>query len=255
MDLYSPTTQTWMNIFFGIVGVFGTVLATFSILDRRSKRPWWHITTTPLIIDSISQIAGLDIRYNGQKIANLSQTNVKFWNSGKDPIRKSDIAPGDPLRLEIAEAVDVYNVSRPDTNNPPSRPELVFEMEGGNVAFTFDYLERNQGIVFTVYHGSSKDGDFKVTGTVIGARTRRFPIEAYMRRPGTWAALTDELITLVTLIPVFGTAVLVALLTIQLTDLVYLGAIIGWIVGIGGMFMARKVHSKLAIRPPIPEGL
>jgi hypothetical protein len=260
MDLSDPTTQQWMAVSGWIIGAVSLVIAIVTtilyLLDRKSKKPRWAVTTTPIIEDSVSKIPGLRITYLDRSIKSFLQTSVLFWNAGKEPIRRTDIAPGEPLRIAVASPDAPYSISKPATNNRASNPVLYESERFGPRCIAFDYLEQNHGIKFIIYHGDYGPDAIKVDGIVIGARLVKVNTDP-LDPNSTMQRIENEVMTLFILIPVITVAFLVALAIYQFTDNFFILAIPSALVAIGGMLLARKYAHYMFPSPPsiVPKDL
>jgi hypothetical protein len=72
----------------------------FYIKSMKQKEPFYYIRSNNLIQDNLSQMSGLNISYSGQKVENLTVSQIIFWNRGSEIINKDDIVISEPLRIE-----------------------------------------------------------------------------------------------------------------------------------------------------------
>jgi hypothetical protein len=89
------------NLIGGIVGILSLVIAViFYLLSVKEKDPCYAVAGMNLASSSISKYGDLEIRYANKIVPRITVTNICFANTGREPIRKTDIAAIDPLRLE-----------------------------------------------------------------------------------------------------------------------------------------------------------
>src|SRR5688572_6382101 len=101
----------WLNFIFLLLSVISIILAFYFYKKaQREKRPVFARRTTRLVQPYLSSLKSLNIQYQGQDVKTLSLTKFSFWNAGKDPIRKEDIAPGDPLFIQASTNIIFYDV-------------------------------------------------------------------------------------------------------------------------------------------------
>lgn len=173
-----------------VVGLAGLVLAVGSVLlsvylyqkSRRDKEPCWAIRTINLVRDRSSRLSGIEVRYEGATVTNLSVSKVVFWNQGSEIIDGQDIVPDHPIRLEGRRATRILVAKLLATNNEASNIALTITDGRGTIAF--DYLGASHGGVFQVVHDGRSSRDLTVVGTIKGAdRIRRIEAEFDHGRP------------------------------------------------------------------------
>lgn len=160
-------------ILFGI-SVFLSILLYFKAI--RIKKPVFISNTNIIIGSNITKLKNIEIKYSGSIINNLYVTKIAIWNSGKEPIRTSDIASSDPIIILAKENVIIYDY------------EVVYQKEVNKIVLTkneekyisvsFEFLNFNDGFVVKVYHKGEfieeYDGkvneDIVVKGTIIGTK-------------------------------------------------------------------------------------
>ncbi|MFB2121443.1 hypothetical protein [Parapedobacter sp. 2B3] len=155
-----------ISLLIGFVGVILAIVFYFKAL--KEKRPTFNIKSFGLIDSKLSTINKLEIRYNNSSINNLSVSKIAIWNAGMEPITKADFAPSDHLRIMSRNSVVIYDY------------ELSYQKEVNNISVTlqrenqvyinFDFLNKNDGLILSIYHSGHSSDDILVTGTFIGAK-------------------------------------------------------------------------------------
>jgi hypothetical protein len=95
---------------------------------------------------------------------------LRFANLGHEPIRREDIAPANPLRVEVAGGVEVLDASLEAVAREVARID-VGQIEAGEdlttLAITFDFLDYQDGAVIRLMTTSRPD-EVALVGDIIG---------------------------------------------------------------------------------------
>ena len=92
------------NPYLTAAGLFATFLGLIiaivtPIIQRKRKRLYYTLSTTPLVKGTVSNIKDLEVLFSGKHIERLSVTNVKLWNSGNTLITNDDFYKKHELKL------------------------------------------------------------------------------------------------------------------------------------------------------------
>jgi len=171
----------WLSII-AMSGAIGTFvgLALTVIYSRRADRRKMlvHDVAPPLALanilpDRTDHRLSIVYEREGSPAMNVRGAFLRFiqlGNLGKEPIRRDDIAPGDPLRLEVdgARVLDmaVSAVSR-DVINFGLTP--FSESPGGKTSslMSFDFLDSQDGALIRVLTDNAA-ARLRIAGTIIG---------------------------------------------------------------------------------------
>jgi hypothetical protein len=131
--------------------------------------------TINIIKDFSSALDELEIRFKGDKVNNLSVSNVWIGNAGRATIRQDDIASSDPVTIKPARSgVKILDSELVFRSNPANCVTTEALADGNEVGVSFEYLDRNDGAVLQVIHTGTSSDAIAVTGTVKGCgRVRR----------------------------------------------------------------------------------
>ncbi len=158
-----------LNLVFLILAILSIVISVILyIKSKRKKRPCFHMKTFKLIEDSIKEIEAVEILYQGQTVKNLSLSKVALWNSGSDTINSEDIAPKDPLKLVITKGTKLLAAQIIYSTNSINNFSLTPDLQSGEIGISFDYFDRNEGIVIQIYHTGVSNDNVILSGTVKG---------------------------------------------------------------------------------------
>jgi hypothetical protein len=160
-----------------ILGLIGLVLGILGILtgyifyrkSLRLREPCFFIIGQNLIQDNTTKFSGLEVSFKGQKIENLTVSKILFWNHGYETIEKSDIVPSDPLRIEGLTGIQILDANIITTNNSSSQFLLKPNTEKRWFELSFDYLDKDNGVIIQVVHTGKASNDVIFLGKVKGA--------------------------------------------------------------------------------------
>ena len=98
----------WLNLVFLALAVTSVIISiVVYFASKREQQPAFNKKNFSLIKDNLSKLDGLKITFMGTDVVTLTTTQVAIWNKGKDAINKSDVAPLDPMRIEIDEGKSI----------------------------------------------------------------------------------------------------------------------------------------------------
>jgi hypothetical protein len=157
----------WNLIFVGlaVLGFFLSVV--FYRRSQKEKRLTYDIRTLRLIEDNVSAIEAVEIRYEGQRVQNLSLSEITIWNKGTETINNEDVAPKDPIEI-VMKGVKLLRAELIHTKNPVNNFNIVPDLTNGEILVTFDYFDPEEGAVIQIYHTGTTDDDLMLKGTVKG---------------------------------------------------------------------------------------
>ncbi len=164
------TENPWVNALSLLLALLGIILAIFFFIKgRRTKEPRYSIRSTNLVQDFISRIEALEMTYAGERISNLTATELAFWNNGKDTINNSDIAAADPLMIKVNNGYKILDSSVMQVKNAANQFSINHSDDGSHVLIQFDYLDADDGGVIQLLHTGKSSRDIVVCGTIKGA--------------------------------------------------------------------------------------
>ena len=156
------------NPYLTAAGLFATFLGPIiaivtPIMQRKRKRLYYTLSTTPLVKGTVSNIKNLEVLFSGKHIESLSVTNVKLWNGGNVIITNDDFYKNHELKLINGNTksctilgVDIIKQSA-DTIQC-----------GIDETFTFSFqaLEKKDYITFNIYHTGNENTRFTLAGKI-----------------------------------------------------------------------------------------
>jgi hypothetical protein len=169
-----------------ILGLVGTaVLGIYAIYDqhrnRRVRRLVYDTFTVPLATafrNDEGYKVSIQLERPGQDPQTFDAaylTFVRFANFGREPIRKDDIAPANPLVLEAetdapGEILDISLSSSSRRVTSVAVDETINLGQSAQTRVTFDFLDYHDGGIVRVL-SSAQPKAVKLRGDIIGMRT------------------------------------------------------------------------------------
>jgi len=132
--------------------------------DHR-RQPTWFTATLNELTRYVSRVEGLEVvyRYKGQSVAQLSRTNVSFWNAGSLDIRQGEFMANEPLTLTILHGHCLLDVI-PLQNTDPANGFDVKQCDDRTATIALAHLRAGRGVVMQVIHTGRTDADVRVDG-------------------------------------------------------------------------------------------
>lgn len=170
-------TNPWVVILLAGCTLVSVPLAVWGLYvtykQHREKRPCYTVESNNLILGLVHMLPDLEIKFHGygSPIANLTVTDITFWNRGRAAIRKSDIAKLEPLIISMAPNCLILNVLVVRRAKAENAFEVTRSQDRTHASINFDFLDHNDGVVIQVVHTGTSSEDVAVKGTVIEGGT------------------------------------------------------------------------------------
>ena len=161
--------SSWLNLIFLLLAVISIAISIILYLkNKRQKKPCYYFKQVDLIKNSLSEIRGIEIKYNDNPIQNLTMTRLVLYNKGNDTINKDDVAPKDPLRIMVGDECKILSSEIVYSQKEANNFSLRFDADNNQVLIDFDYFHRNEGIIVQLYHTGSEINKSPLKGTIKG---------------------------------------------------------------------------------------
>ena len=181
-----------------LVGVIGVVLGYILYrLAQKETRPRYCVEAGTLMGDMSTRLTGLEVHFAGKRQPRVTVAKVYFWNDGRLPIKKEDIAVDDPLKIDMRSGADVLSarvraVTRNACKVSIGSSQSVDEKRGiARIPIDLAFLDYRDGFVVEVVHNGPSNHPLRISGTIVGAE----PFERVSFYPsgraygGRWSAI------------------------------------------------------------------
>jgi tetratricopeptide (TPR) repeat protein len=150
-------------LFLALIGILLT------IKFNREKLPFYSLEGFNLIRDLSNALDSLEVLYKKNKINSLTVTHIAFWNAGRETINRADIVSRDPLRLIFKETGEFIEAVIAFQNNESNNFQYEISEDKSIVYITFDYIDKNDGLILQVLHTNISPYNVDLTGKIKGA--------------------------------------------------------------------------------------
>jgi hypothetical protein len=169
------------NPWFAMVGFSLTILFGLSgyviyFLQKKERRPSYSLRTLNLIHYGVSATApALEIHYKGygEPITNLSITKIRFWNDGREPIKKADVVRAEPITIAIRDGYTILDETILQEKEKSNTFAISKNREKTIITLTFDHIARHEGVVLQVFHTGTSNKDITIKGKLVDGNRPR----------------------------------------------------------------------------------
>jgi hypothetical protein len=170
-----------LTVILSVIGAVASIVAFYEFFDNRRNRRiklLLYETTPPTPLATAGNPEGdysLSIHYTAagsgedEVIEAAFLRYVRFANFGKEPIRREDIAPGNPVRLEVEGSrildIALSSAGRSVTQVRLDKPEITPERASAGISF--DFLDHRDGAIIRVL-ATTPTPSVRLVGDIIG---------------------------------------------------------------------------------------
>jgi hypothetical protein len=168
----NPELVTLVSVCFGL----GSILVSIMLyrMGRASRLLAYSMRTFPIVSRRAGKVPGLQVEFHGQPADGISVTRLAIWNAGTEPLRDSDVAEADPVRIEPRSGVRAFRAELIEVTSAANRSSVTADGEASNRwLFRFAFLDSGDGVLVSIVHDGSGRQDLVVRGSLIGGRIRR----------------------------------------------------------------------------------
>lgn len=211
--------------------------AYFHLKSKRVRRALYRQEEHPVV--GTGGLSEVEIRYQGQVVPHVSRAAVTFWNGGTETINREDVAPADPLRIEMPEGSRLLDAHVSARTRDVTQCDVVVDDDSPtSVGLSFDFLDPGDGLTVNMLHTGQADHVVVVRGTIKGTDLERDDRDH--SREGSGSELVIGAVMGGAIVP----AALAVVLLIEPADLVSNSAIL---VLLGGVGVASLLTAPLTI--------
>ncbi|GGK32346.1 hypothetical protein GCM10007962_28380 [Yeosuana aromativorans] len=169
-DFFNTLSQNdILNFVFLILAILSILISIILyVKSKKEKEPVYLLRSFNLFKGNKKSLKDLSIDYKGEKVEKLTITNVSFWNKGKMTINKNDIVEKDRLRINFPKEIKILGADIVFEKNSINGFTTYVENETNSVFFDFDYIDKNQGMKFRIYHDGLPSDEISIEGSIKG---------------------------------------------------------------------------------------
>lgn len=146
------------SIFWGIDGIVaGFLISTIFYFVGKERYSMKHrITAKQIVTREITSIPEINVSFNNKPLKELTESTIKFTNSGNQIITPDDYATKEPLGIHISGRLYKYSASAENNNSMPEIEPLGKK----TYKIKFDFLKPKQSFSIVMFH----DGNITIFG-------------------------------------------------------------------------------------------
>lgn len=165
------------------IGFTGTVLGLLGILasaityykSRQIQQPAYCKRSIRWLDGSNLPHKDIQLSFRGKNIQRFTITHIAFWNAGNKTIRPSDFAATNPLRLELPDDCEIFDIrivasTTLDIQARIASPEAISSGEAKAIPIDFEYLDLDDGFSIQIIHDAKSEESIKMLGKIPGVK-------------------------------------------------------------------------------------
>lgn len=170
------------NPFIILLGIIGGILSIISIplsfyfyfRQKKEKILCFAIKSNTLVRNLSGIFRRVKVLYDEAPVENLTVTQIAFWNAGKEPIRKEDVATSEPLVVIASNGNSILDVEIIKHNESSNNFDRTLTEDKKKCFILFDYIDHKNTAVFQFIHTGSSAKDLRLNGRIIGFGKPKF---------------------------------------------------------------------------------
>lgn len=159
----------WIALSVGVLGIVASVVSYK--LSQRAPEPCYVVASQRLIGESAILSPHVAVTHDGKPLPRVTSTRIVFWNSGKAPIRASDVIPDDPIRIRLSGGARIIDASVRKVSRKANGLQIfptTFDKENGEIRIEFKFLDAGDGVTVDLLHTGKETELPRLTGTIVG---------------------------------------------------------------------------------------
>jgi len=176
MDINSIVSNPWIGFIGTILGIVGIAISIIIYFrTRKFQQPTYWKNSIKWYDDKSVPHDEIKLTFRGVEIHRFTITQLTFWNSGNETIRKTDFVSASPLRLVVPQNTEVFDIRVTAITaveiqaSVDSKTSFVAEI-ASELPINFEYLDAGDGFSIQIIHDSSSDDGFEFIGKIPGIK-------------------------------------------------------------------------------------
>lgn len=121
----------------------------------------------------------IEVTFGGEKVPNLTHSQMVIWNHGGGPITKSDVSTKDPLLFDFGYENKILQAEIIKRTSEPNAVSISYKPKDSYVKFDFEFLDSQDGVLISIWHTSPKTSP-KLRGTIINKNAGPFGLGRFI---------------------------------------------------------------------------
>jgi len=157
MSTFIDSIYSNLGLIGAIAGVISVPLAIFfGVKSRQKQLMLYTIERQMLISNNKSSYQGVKFFHYEKEIENLFLAKIYIWNAGNKVINQSDIAPKEPVTIQVHENLEILDCRIQSMSNDANNASVSKSNDKFNLVF--DFFAKNDGVILQIlYTGNIND--------------------------------------------------------------------------------------------------
>ncbi len=260
----SLSINPWLVLIAAVCTIVAVPLAfIFYLRSKKEKLPRYAVRSNNIIKGAKAVIPALTVHFqgHGEPIENLTVSKVVFWNAGRETIRKQDVVKPQGIVLKVKDGYKILHAEIIQRNASENNFDTTSSQDKTQATLTFEYIDRNEGVVIQIFHTGLKDEDIEVVGKIMAAGSPRrmfipHPSLAPQKTPPKYTRKRDQVIGIGMIFFPFVITVLIRFLPLADPKAVPVHMTpTQWVIVLTVLFGLSWLFAYLALKPRVPRRL
>lgn len=186
------------SAFWGIIGLIGGFIVSFIFykLSNKNKKILYTKNSQILVTNTLSEINGLNITYENYPIKDLTSTTITIKSVGKDIINMEDFGKATPFCIKTTEKFFLQSNINSIINKNSNPNNLIHPVvkDEATILLNFDYLSKEDEIVFVLLHTGTIDVDGKLKSGILLNKNSSKKFDIFLPSDLYWALIYISII-------------------------------------------------------------
>ena len=163
-----------------LIGVVGIAVAIFEGRKYRGPKLSYQYDGFRIIrsYDAVFPDS-IEVTFGGNKVPNLTHSQIIIWNHGRGPITRTDVSSQDKLYISFGEEFKILQAEIVKKTSEPNDVRITYSPRDSRVDFEFEFLDSQDGILLSVWHTSPKTIP-RLYGTIINKNAGPFRLGRFL---------------------------------------------------------------------------
>lgn len=155
-----------LNLIFLGIGIIGILIGIY--YGKKVKKLVYNIKSTNFIHAYENVIPHITVLYKNSSVPNLTIVKLGIWNIGNDVINNTDIPTLDPIQIIVNKPFQILEAFINYASKPANDFLIKVSDDKQRINLNFDFIDKNDGVVLTLFHTGNNINDLKLSGIIKG---------------------------------------------------------------------------------------
>lgn len=163
-----------------LIGVIGIAVAIYEGRNYRGPKLAYQYDGFSLIrsYDAVFP-ESIEVTFGGERVPNLTHSQIVIWNHGRGPLTKNDVSAQDPLFIGFGGDHKILQAEIVKRTSDPNAASITYTPRDSRARFDFEFLDSQDGVLVSVWHTSPRPTP-SVRGTIINKNAGPFRLGRFV---------------------------------------------------------------------------